>query len=389
MFDVTLPDGKVIRESSAYRPGDRAVVADTPWGKLGLTVCYDLRFPQLYRALAQAGARYLTIPSSFQRATGKVHWHTLLKARAIENACFVFAPAMCGEHPGQPHDVRPFARRRSVGRSARRRRRSAGHRLRRRRSRARRRSAGHAAVPRARPGVRDSGCVRSTVTALRSSAQAACPGTRLAIPAQRTRQPCIANPWTDRTANCIRRGPARARAATAGASKARGRLAFLDRRRGLFRGRARGDRAREDAASSYSAGTSTAASGSCPHGANDGLPEELGDFLNEVVKRQRGPAACTCCRGTSRWSSRSTANGCRSTSSTGARTGGFTSGSTTSIPLGASHHQKVVVVDDAVAFVGGLDLTHCRWDTPEHACRRARTLRSRRQSRTARITTCR
>jgi len=100
MFDVTLPDGKVIRESSAYCPGERAVVAETPWGKLGLTVCYDLRFPQLYRALAQAGARYLTVPSSFQRATGKVHWHTLLKARAIENACFVFAPAMCGEHPG-------------------------------------------------------------------------------------------------------------------------------------------------------------------------------------------------------------------------------------------------------------------------------------------------
>jgi predicted amidohydrolase len=100
MFDVTLPDGKVIRESSAYCPGDRAVVTDTPWGKLGLTVCYDLRFPQLYRALAKAGARYITIPSSFQRATGKDHWHPLIQARAIENACFVFAPAMCGEHPG-------------------------------------------------------------------------------------------------------------------------------------------------------------------------------------------------------------------------------------------------------------------------------------------------
>ena len=99
MFDVTLPDGKVIRESSAYCPGDRAVVAETPWGMLGLTVCYDLRFPQLYRALARAGALYLTIPSSFQRATGKIHWHTLIKARSIENACFVFAPAMCGEHP--------------------------------------------------------------------------------------------------------------------------------------------------------------------------------------------------------------------------------------------------------------------------------------------------
>jgi predicted amidohydrolase len=100
MFDCTLPDGKVIRESSAYRPGECAVVAGTPWGTLGMTVCYDLRFPHLYRTLAQAGAQYLTIPSSFQRQTGKVHWHTLVKARAIENACFVFAPAMCGEHPG-------------------------------------------------------------------------------------------------------------------------------------------------------------------------------------------------------------------------------------------------------------------------------------------------
>ena len=100
MFDATLPDGKVIRESSAYCPGDRAVIAETPWGAIGLTVCYDLRFPQLYRALAKGGARYLTIPSSFQRATGKDHWHPLIQARAIENACFVFAPAMCGEHPG-------------------------------------------------------------------------------------------------------------------------------------------------------------------------------------------------------------------------------------------------------------------------------------------------
>ena len=100
MFDATLPDGKVIKESSAYCPGARAVVAETPWGKLGLTVCYDLRFPQLYRSLAQSGARYLTVPSSFQRATGKDHWHPLLQARAIENGCFVFAPAMCGEHPG-------------------------------------------------------------------------------------------------------------------------------------------------------------------------------------------------------------------------------------------------------------------------------------------------
>jgi predicted amidohydrolase len=101
MFDATLPSGKVIRESSAYHPGERAVVADTPWGKVGLTVCYDLRFPQLYRALAQRGATILTIPSSFQRETGRAHWHTLVRARAIENAAFVIAPAMCGEHPGE------------------------------------------------------------------------------------------------------------------------------------------------------------------------------------------------------------------------------------------------------------------------------------------------
>jgi predicted amidohydrolase len=100
MFDVTLPDGKVIRESSTYRSGSRAVVAQTPWGKLGMTVCYDLRFPGLFRALAQAGAAMITVPSSFQRQTGKAHWHVLLRARAIENECFILAPAMCGDHPG-------------------------------------------------------------------------------------------------------------------------------------------------------------------------------------------------------------------------------------------------------------------------------------------------
>ncbi len=100
MFDVTLPDGKVIRESSAYRPGDKAVAVDTPLGKVGLTICYDLRFPQLFRTLAQAGAQIITVPSSFQRQTGKAHWHALLQARAIENGCYIIAPAMCGEHAG-------------------------------------------------------------------------------------------------------------------------------------------------------------------------------------------------------------------------------------------------------------------------------------------------
>ena len=100
MFDVTLPGGKVIRESSAYRPGAHAVIAPTPWGLLGMTVCYDLRFPYLYRTLAKSGAMFLAVPSSFQRETGVAHWHALLRSRAIENLSYVFAPAMCGAHPG-------------------------------------------------------------------------------------------------------------------------------------------------------------------------------------------------------------------------------------------------------------------------------------------------
>ncbi len=97
MFDVEVPDGQSYRESKAYQPGGTAVLADLPWGRLGLTVCYDLRFPQLYRALAQAGADFLTVPSAFTRLTGRAHWHVLLRARAIETGCFVLAPAQCGE----------------------------------------------------------------------------------------------------------------------------------------------------------------------------------------------------------------------------------------------------------------------------------------------------
>jgi predicted amidohydrolase len=97
MFDVEVPDGQSYRESKAYQPGATAVHADLPWGRLGLTVCYDLRFPQLYRALAQAGADFLTVPSAFTRLTGRAHWHVLLRARAIETGCFVLAPAQCGE----------------------------------------------------------------------------------------------------------------------------------------------------------------------------------------------------------------------------------------------------------------------------------------------------
>jgi deaminated glutathione amidase len=98
MFDVDLAGGESYRESNAFRPGGRAVLAETPWGVLGMTVCYDLRFPHLYRALAQAGADFLAIPSAFTVPTGKAHWHVLMRARAIENGCFVFAPAQWGEH---------------------------------------------------------------------------------------------------------------------------------------------------------------------------------------------------------------------------------------------------------------------------------------------------
>jgi len=98
MFDVELPGGESYRESKNYQPGNTGVVADLPWGGLGLTVCYDLRFPHLYRALAKAGADALAIPSAFTRKTGEAHWHVLLRARAIENGCFVLAAAQAGRH---------------------------------------------------------------------------------------------------------------------------------------------------------------------------------------------------------------------------------------------------------------------------------------------------
>jgi deaminated glutathione amidase len=98
MFDVQLDDGNTYRESRNYKPGERAVLADLPWGRVGLTVCYDLRFPALYRALAEAGATMLTIPSAFTQQTGEAHWHILNRARAIETGCFVFAAAQGGKH---------------------------------------------------------------------------------------------------------------------------------------------------------------------------------------------------------------------------------------------------------------------------------------------------
>ncbi len=98
MFDVDLANGESYRESYSYRPGERGVLYDLPWGRLGLTICYDVRFPALYRALAEAGASLLAIPSSFTQQTGEAHWHVLNRARAIENGSFVFAAAQGGQH---------------------------------------------------------------------------------------------------------------------------------------------------------------------------------------------------------------------------------------------------------------------------------------------------
>jgi predicted amidohydrolase len=103
MFDVDLPNGEVYRESRNFRRGERAVVSNMPWGKLGLSVCYDLRFPQLYRALAKAGASFLTIPAAFTHTTGMAHWHVLQRARAIETGCYVIAPAQGGKHENGRH----------------------------------------------------------------------------------------------------------------------------------------------------------------------------------------------------------------------------------------------------------------------------------------------
>jgi predicted amidohydrolase len=98
MFDIDLPGGESYRESANYQPGETAVISDLPWGRIGLTICYDVRFPALYRALAESGASFLTVPSAFTRKTGEAHWHALLRARAIENGCFVFAAAQAGMH---------------------------------------------------------------------------------------------------------------------------------------------------------------------------------------------------------------------------------------------------------------------------------------------------
>ena len=98
MFDVNLPNGESYRESNTYRPGDTAVVVALPFCKVGLTICYDVRFPALYRALAEAGAEMITVPAAFTKQTGEAHWHLLLRSRAIETGCFVLAAAQGGRH---------------------------------------------------------------------------------------------------------------------------------------------------------------------------------------------------------------------------------------------------------------------------------------------------
>jgi predicted amidohydrolase len=113
MFDVTVSAQESYRESASYRAGDQACLAETPWGGLGMTICYDLRFPYLYRRLAAAGARILTVPAAFNDTTGAAHWEVLLRARAIETGCFVLAPAQSGQHP----EEHGHGRRRSYGHS--------------------------------------------------------------------------------------------------------------------------------------------------------------------------------------------------------------------------------------------------------------------------------
>lgn len=98
LFDVSLADGESYRESDYVAPGDRAVLAATPWGPLGMTICYDIRFPHLYRDLAKAGAVMMSIPAAFTETTGRAHWHALNRARAIETGSYVLAPAQWGEH---------------------------------------------------------------------------------------------------------------------------------------------------------------------------------------------------------------------------------------------------------------------------------------------------
>lgn len=101
LFDVSIPDGETHQESKVFTPGDTAVLVSTPWDYIGMSICYDVRFPYLYREMAKKGARMMSIPAAFTAKTGKVHWETLLRARAIETGSYILAPAQCGEHPGK------------------------------------------------------------------------------------------------------------------------------------------------------------------------------------------------------------------------------------------------------------------------------------------------
>ena len=98
MFDVTLSKKEKYFESKIFTAGKTLKISDLPWGRLGLSICYDLRFPNMYRKLAQKGSMFIAVPSAFTETTGKKHWHSLLRARAIENFCYIFAPAQCGTH---------------------------------------------------------------------------------------------------------------------------------------------------------------------------------------------------------------------------------------------------------------------------------------------------
>ena len=167
LFDVDLAGGESYRESATIAPGERAVVAETPFGGIGLSICYDLRFPQLYRALAKAGAGILLVPAAFTRTTGRAHWHVLLRARAIETGCFVVAASQCGEARGrQARPLRPLADREPLGRGPGRCRRGAGNR--------------HG---RARPGAGGRCPSRHSGLAPRPVLRAAQAGERAAVPA--------------------------------------------------------------------------------------------------------------------------------------------------------------------------------------------------------------
>lgn len=100
LFDAQLSTEEFYKESANYKSGNCAVTAATPWGTIGMTICYDMRFPHLYRTLAKAGASIITVPAAFAATTGRLHWHVLLRARAIETGCYIVAPAQCGKHDG-------------------------------------------------------------------------------------------------------------------------------------------------------------------------------------------------------------------------------------------------------------------------------------------------